>query len=132
MGSTTSIKKRAVSTPAMEKRFVRQRGPNEEGFFTEYFYVDDGCEVSTSCLNCPLPICKHDDPLWFKFYRHAAKQRILLRTLQLLTLTTIDIEYIASQYNIAPRSVFRLRRRIEQHDYDFKWVDFFAKLYSDN
>ena len=27
----------------------------------EYFpYRDDGCDVSTSCLGCPLPQCKYD------------------------------------------------------------------------
>ena len=27
----------------------------------EYFpYRDDGCEVSPSCLSCPLPRCKYD------------------------------------------------------------------------
>ena len=39
-----------------------------------------------------------------------------------------ESQYLADYYNIAPRSVFRLRRRIENGDYDFKWVDFFADL----
>src|SRR3972149_4772935 len=25
-------------------------------------YVDTGCQVSSTCLGCPLPACKHDDP----------------------------------------------------------------------
>jgi len=34
---------------------------NEDG---SYVYVDTGCaEVGPSCLECPLPACKHDDPL---------------------------------------------------------------------
>ncbi len=31
-----------------------------------YHYEDTGCEVSPSCLNCPLPQCKYDDPVWFQ------------------------------------------------------------------
>jgi hypothetical protein len=31
-------------------------------FPTHSHYVDDGCEVSPSCLSCPLPLCKYDDP----------------------------------------------------------------------
>jgi hypothetical protein len=27
-------------------------------------FRDTGCEMSPSCLSCPLPICKHDDPKW--------------------------------------------------------------------
>ena len=30
-----------------------------------YHYEDTGCEVSSSCLDCPLPQCKYDDPAWF-------------------------------------------------------------------
>ena len=29
----------------------------------EAFVADDGCEYSSSCLQCPLPACKYDDPL---------------------------------------------------------------------
>ena len=25
-------------------------------------YQDDGCEFADSCLNCPLPVCVHDEP----------------------------------------------------------------------
>lgn len=25
-------------------------------------YVDEGCEYSPTCLDCPLPKCKHDAP----------------------------------------------------------------------
>ena len=28
-----------------------------------YSAVDDGCEYSPSCLQCPLPVCKYDDPV---------------------------------------------------------------------
>ena len=27
-----------------------------------YHYEDTGCEASDSCLDCPLPFCKYDDP----------------------------------------------------------------------
>ena len=27
-----------------------------------YHYEDTGCEVSDSCLDCPLPMCRYDDP----------------------------------------------------------------------
>lgn len=25
-------------------------------------YHDNGCDFSESCLNCPLPVCVHDEP----------------------------------------------------------------------
>lgn len=30
--------------------------------YTPSYYHDTGCELSTSCLDCPLPRCKHDEP----------------------------------------------------------------------
>ena len=27
-----------------------------------YHYEDTGCEASDSCLDCPLPQCRYDDP----------------------------------------------------------------------
>ena len=33
----------------------------------EFFpYRDEGCEVSPSCLRCPLAQCKYDDPLAYQ------------------------------------------------------------------
>ncbi len=30
----------------------------------EFEYIgDDGCEYSPTCLRCPLPLCKYDDPV---------------------------------------------------------------------
>ena len=34
-------------------------------------YHDEGCEFSDSCLNCPLPMCVHDEP--------GGRQRLLKR-----------------------------------------------------
>ena len=36
-----------------------------------YHYEDTGCEVSPSCLNCPLPQCKYDDPDGSKRHRES-------------------------------------------------------------
>ena len=38
-----------------------------------YHYEDTGCEVSPSCLTCPLPQCKYDDPVWFQRHRRLAR-----------------------------------------------------------
>ena len=37
----------------------RQRPVTE----ASYSALDDGCEYAISCLGCPLPFCKHDDPI---------------------------------------------------------------------
>ena len=59
-----------------------QRGPREptpppeQTPRTPYMYrTDDGCEVSTSCLHCPLPTCKHEDPKVLNTYRREQKDQ---------------------------------------------------------
>ena len=46
-------------------------------------YEDTGCEASESCLGCPLPKCKHDDPLWYQRNRRLAKDFQVMYTIQL-------------------------------------------------
>ena len=33
-------------------------------------YPDQGCPVSPTCLNCPLSVCKEDDPKHYRNVRH--------------------------------------------------------------
>jgi len=44
--------------------FPKVRGTRGERL--ENYFVDDGCEYSPSCLQCPLPVCKYDDPVGSK------------------------------------------------------------------
>ncbi len=47
-----------------KRRAWRPLGPGDiDG--PEGIMPDRGCEVSRSCLDCPLPRCKHDDPIWY-------------------------------------------------------------------
>lgn len=29
-------------------------------------FPDEGCDEATSCFDCPLPQCRHDDPAWYQ------------------------------------------------------------------
>ena len=40
----------------------RRNGPSDIGEIP--VQPDRGCELSRSCLRCPLPICKYDQPDW--------------------------------------------------------------------
>ena len=37
--------------------------PKSKRVVREAEYSDDGCEYSSSCLRCPLPRCRYDDPV---------------------------------------------------------------------
>ena len=73
-----------------------------------YHYEDTGCEVSRSCLNCPLPRCKYDDPLWFQRQRRLTRDLKVLTTLHLEELT---VEAAAERFSVTVRTIFRIMRR---------------------
>ncbi|MBM3942801.1 MAG: hypothetical protein FJ316_07760 [SAR202 cluster bacterium] len=73
-----------------------------------YVYEDNGCEVSSSCLNCPLPRCKYDDPAWFQRYRRLSKDLVVLAAMERDGLT---VEETAERFSVTARTVFRAIRR---------------------
>jgi len=73
-----------------------------------YHYEDTGCEVSNSCLNCPLPRCKHDDPVWFQRNRRLARDFNVLTAIRVESLT---IEEAAERFSVTERTIFRILRR---------------------
>ncbi|MBI4219384.1 MAG: hypothetical protein HY682_04510 [Chloroflexi bacterium] len=41
-------------------------------------YRDDGCDVSPTCLKCPLPVCKYDDPEFLRRTSRNARDEAIL------------------------------------------------------
>ena len=76
-----------------------------------YHYEDSGCAVSDSCLDCPLPRCRYDDPVWFQRNRKLAKDFRMLRVMQQESLT---IEETAKRFSITNRTVFRILQRCRE------------------
>ena len=79
-----------------------------------YRYEDDGCEVSPSCLRCPLPRCKYDDPGWLnRLVREQRDRRILRVWLEAGT----PVDDLARRFGVSERTVFRIlaavRRKVE-------------------
>ena len=78
---------------------------DEPSFFD---YEDTGCEVASTCLECPLPRCKFDDMEWFTKYRRLA------RDLQMVTVIDnegLSIAQAAERFSVTPRTVFRILSR---------------------
>ncbi len=76
-----------------------------------YRYEDTGCEVSPSCLDCPLPQCKYDDPTWFQRHRRIARDLKVWSTMQSEGLT---VEEAAERFSVTVRTVFRIMRRCRE------------------
>ena len=78
-----------------------------------YHYEDNGCEVSDSCLNCPLPQCKYDDPTWYQRNRRLAKD---LKVLTAMRLEDLTVEETAERFSVTVRTIFRIMRRCREAD----------------
>ena len=87
--------------------------PDEREDFTTY-YPDTGCEVSLSCLECPLPQCKYDDPVWYQKRRRLAGDLKMLSTMESEGLT---IEEAAERFGVTIRTIFRIKQRVRLAGY---------------
>ena len=82
-----------------------------EAHFGSGEYQDKGCTtgglVIPSCLACPLPECKYDNPSQRSEQQNTRDQAIY----QLLTKGKRKVAEIAVEYNISTRTVHRIRTR---------------------
>ena len=76
-----------------------------------YHYEDTGCEVSSSCLSCPLPRCKYDDPVWYQRNRRLARDFKVWTAIQQENLT---VEEAAERFSVTARTIFRIIHRCRQ------------------
>ncbi|MDA1297560.1 MAG: helix-turn-helix domain containing protein [Chloroflexi bacterium] len=70
-------------------------------------YVDDGCEASESCLTCPLPMCKFDDPGWMRREDRGQRDDEIFR----LRKAGISVPELARQFRVSTRTVHRIIQR---------------------
>jgi len=71
-------------------------------------YEDTGCEVSTACLDCPLPRCKFDDPAWYQRNRRLARDFRVMYTIQQ---ESLSMEEAAERFSVTVRTIFRTLQR---------------------
>ena len=92
----------------------------------EYEYFDTGCEVSKKCVECPLPICKHDDPSWFTTQKTVSRNRELVKAIHKnLMFPTLTQKNIAEKFNVSISVVQRYAMLINTDHIDFDLIDIF-------
>lgn len=104
------------------------RNPKEHIGYSEW--IDTGCIVSDACLRCPLPICKHDDRVWYEKYLKLSKHRHAIMELREcldngnITEGVIDI---AKKHGVTPRTMWRLKKKMEEEEIDYDMIELFYK-----
>lgn len=74
--------------------------PEGVDYFSEKY---DGCEYSVTCLNCPLPECRFDNPLEFKAESFARRNAMIWRWRTEVGMSVLEI---SRQLKLAKRTVF--------------------------
>ena len=73
-------------------------------------YQDDGCDLYPSCLNCPLPRCRYDEP----GRRQTAKELRNKEIQHLHQKEGLKVEKLAQRFGVSKRTVYRIIGR--NHD----------------
>ncbi|MFP6680258.1 MAG: helix-turn-helix domain-containing protein [Dehalococcoidia bacterium] len=71
-------------------------------------FRDDGCEVSFSCLNCPLPICKFDDPGWLQRENRQSRDQAMITARRA---ERLSVSKIAERFDVSTRTVHRVLKQ---------------------
>ena len=71
---------------------------------------DEGCNVSPSCLRCPLDACKYDDIRFYQRWVQAQKEQNILGLLK----DGFTIRSVADQCGISLRTIRRATQRARE------------------
>ena len=96
-----------------------------EGSGGNAHFVDDGCEVSRSCLDCPLSRCKHDAPKWYNWHLRRARDYQVWEAVRRLGLSTREA---ADRFGTSPRTIQRIAARVSGQDLSDEDLAVFAAL----
>jgi hypothetical protein len=67
-------------------------------------YRDDGCDISESCFNCPLPRCRYEEPGGLRALLNESRDREIVQ----LRLKGMPVEELADRFGVSRRTVFRV------------------------
>lgn len=69
---------------------------------------DDGCEVAPSCLRCPLPQCKYDDPTVYHLWLQESRDR---KVIQVKRAENLTLAQLAQHFEVSERTIQRILAR---------------------
>ena len=72
-------------------------------------YRDEGCELTSSCLSCPLPTCVYDQPRGRQRWLKTARNREMAR---LFGAGGRDVRQLADEFGVSTRTV---QRALKEH-----------------
>lgn len=67
-------------------------------------YRDDGCDIHATCLTCPLPRCRYEEPGGLRAILNDRRDRQIVA----LRLRGVPVDDLAGRFHISRRTVFRV------------------------
>lgn len=86
---------------APERKYARVRS---DSLPEQTRYRDDGCEVSPSCLDCPLPRCRYEEPGGLRGMINGYRDRQIVES----RLNGEPVETLAERHGLSRRTIFRI------------------------
>ncbi len=74
----------------------------------QHQYRDEGCSVSPSCLRCPLPWCKYDDPAAYHRELRLSRDREVMQVKRDQGKT---VPQLARHFGLSERTIHRILER---------------------
>jgi hypothetical protein len=70
-------------------------------------YEDRGCDLYTSCLSCPLPRCRYEEPGGAAAMIRTGRDATILR---LAREDGVSVDRLAQMFGLSRRTIFRVLR----------------------
>ena len=70
----------------------------------EIHYRDDGCDMHSRCLTCPLPRCRYDEPGGLRAMLNTYRDQQVVAQRR----DGAPVDQIAERYSLSRRTVFRI------------------------
>jgi hypothetical protein len=68
-------------------------------------YTDTGCDLYPSCLRCPLPRCRYDDPGGASAVLRGGRDAAIVR---LADRDGVPVDRLAEMFGLSRRTIFRV------------------------
>jgi hypothetical protein len=95
-----------ISTPLETMAVLAgPRRPREDALPEHMDYRDEGCDLFASCLTCPLPRCRYDEPGGARAMLNRVRDEEIRR---LRYEAGLSVDEVSMRFRVSRRTVFRV------------------------
>ncbi len=91
----------------MEERLILIQRPRMDALPENTRYRDTGCDLYPSCLRCPLPRCRYEEPGGAPAMLRTGRDATIVR---LSREQNLSVTELAARFGLSRRTIFRVLR----------------------